>query len=108
MSLREHPFAHVPDRHSGVGRVSLPLTYPMNRSSHLVFVIIPVKMKFSVHVGAKGCYSNARDIFTDLEHIDDVIDEVELFPEVGTPDAIGDVEKKNDVRRFVSAVILNI
>ena len=65
-------------------------------------------MKFSVHMGAKRCYANARDVFPDFEHIDDVIDEVELFLEIRSPDTVWNVEKKHNICWFVSAVILHI
>ena len=74
MTLREHPFAHVPYCHSSIGRVALTLSYSMNRPSNRSFVVILIEMKFSVDVGAECCYANARDVFPDFEHIDYVVD----------------------------------
>ena len=92
MTFWKHSFAHVPDCHPRVCGISLSLVYPVYRWFYLVFIIVLVQIKLPINVWAECRYADPSDVFSDLKHVNDVINKSELFAEVGSPDAVGHVK----------------
>ena len=59
-------------------------------------------------MGAECRYADSSDVFSDLKHVDDVINKSELFAKVRSPDAVGYIKQENNIGGFVTAIVFNI
>ena len=83
----------------------MTLLYVTDRAQKLRLSQVALEVELEANVVVEGHQADARGVLADLEHGDHVFHEVQLAPEVGSPDAVGGVQEEGHVGWLVPTVL---
>ena len=83
----------------------MTLLYVTYRAQQLRLFQVALEVELEADVVVVCHDAHARGVLPDLEHGDHVLHEVQLAPEVGSPDAVGGVQEEGHVGWFVPTVL---